>query len=294
MADSAIPLLNGLAKQAGLVDRAKRAISHSHSYFRDAQHPDGYWWGEFGIEPHDGGRVPDAKSLPRTWPATPQISAQLTSAREFILSRGGVPKTRVFTKIWLALFGQWDWSGTPNLPPELILLPSWAPFNIYEFSSWARATIVPMSIILTERPYCPVPDDAGIDELYPHGHWTGSWSTKKQTVPGEAFSRRGFIRLLPLHHAGEDEFSDALNKGFDGFDSFAIEDEETCTVQACVSPVWDTCLAQVALLESGLAPDDPMVQSSTRWLVNNQILEEGDWSVRAKGNAARRLGFRVP
>ena len=81
-------------------------------------------------------------------------SAVLTRARRFILNKGGVPRTRVFTKIWLALFGQWEWSGTPNLPPELILLPSWAPFNIYEFSSWARATIVPMSIILTERPYC--------------------------------------------------------------------------------------------------------------------------------------------
>ena len=78
----------------------------------------------------------------------PADSPELKRAREFIISRGGVPKTRVFTKIWLALFGQWEWSGTPSLPPELMLLPSWAPFNIYEFSSWARATIVPMSIIL--------------------------------------------------------------------------------------------------------------------------------------------------
>lgn len=251
---------------------------------------------------------------------------ELARAREFILSRGGVPKARVFTKIWLALFGQWEWSGTPNLPPELILLPSWAPFNIYEFSSWARATIVPMSIILTERPYCPVPESAQIDELYPNGREATDFSL---TAPDDWFSRglftldrlvnlyrkspmqplRGLARrraiqwildhqeadgawggiqppwvysLIALHHAGLDEFSDALNKGFDGFDSYVIEGEDTCSVQACISPVWDTCLAQVALLESGVAPDDPMVQRSSRWLMDNQILAEGDWQVRAK------------
>ena len=33
----------------------------------------------------------------------------LMLACEFILSRGGVPRARVFTKIWLALSGQWEW-----------------------------------------------------------------------------------------------------------------------------------------------------------------------------------------
>ena len=91
----------------------------------------------------------------------------MRKAREFVVSAGGVPRTRVFTKIWLALFGQWDWRGVPALPPELMFLPHWFPLNIYDFASWARATIVPMLIILTERPVCPVPESARIDELYP-------------------------------------------------------------------------------------------------------------------------------
>jgi len=125
-------------------------------------------------------------------------SPELAKAREFILSKGGVPKTRVFTKIWLALFGQWEWSGTPNIPPELILLPSWAPFNIYEFSSWARATIVPMSIILTERPYCPVPDEACIDELYPSGREAADFSL---VMPDDWMARGLFTldRLMNLY-----------------------------------------------------------------------------------------------
>ena len=371
MAESVHPSPNGVAKAEGIARKVRKAISHSHDYFRSAQHRDGYWWGELESNPtmeaeylmlsHFLGRMnPDrwrkvanyilTKQQPDgSWgqyyeaPGDVSTSVEcyfalklaghsadsppLTRAREFILSRGGVPKTRVFTKIWLALFGQWEWSGTPNLPPELILLPSWAPFNIYEFSSWARATIVPMSIILTERPFCPVPESAQIDELYPDGREATDFSL---SIPDDWISRglftldrlmniyrkspmqplRGFARqralqwilehqeadgawggiqppwvysLIALHHAGDDEFADALNKGFDGFDSFAIEDEETCSLQACISPVWDTCLAQVALLESGVASNDPMVQRSTTWLVDNQILAEGDWQVRAKG-----------
>ncbi|MDA1189564.1 MAG: squalene--hopene cyclase, partial [Chloroflexi bacterium] len=64
----------------------------------------------------------------------------MLKAREFILSKGGVLEARVFTKIWLALFGQWDWRGVPVMPPEIMLFPDWLPINIYDFSSWARAT----------------------------------------------------------------------------------------------------------------------------------------------------------
>ncbi len=72
----------------------------------------------------------------------------MRNAREFILSKGGIPKTRTFTKIWLALFDQWDWKGVPAMPPEIMLMPSWLPYSIYDFASWARATIVPLLIVL--------------------------------------------------------------------------------------------------------------------------------------------------
>ena len=363
-------MLNGLMIPAKLMKKVEAAIAQSHRYFRNSQHPDGYWWGELESNPTMeaeylmlsqflGRKDPERwrkianyiltkQQTDGSWAqyyeapgdvstsvecyfalklaGHPADSPELTRAREFILSRGGVSRTRVFTKIWLALFGQWEWSGTPNLPPELILLPSWAPFNIYEFSSWARATIVPMSIILTERPYCPIPDWATIDELYPSGREAADFSLsmpddwisrglftldrlmnlyrKVPMQPLRGLARRRAIQwilehqeadgawggiqppwvysLIALHHAGDEEFADALEKGFDGFDSFAIEDDDTCSVQACISPVWDTCLAQLALLESGVSGDDLMVQKSSHWLMDNQILAEGDWQVRAK------------
>ena len=109
-------------------------------------------------------------------------AAPMVRAREFILARGGIPRTRMFTRIWLALFGQWEWEGTPRLPTEMILLPDWAPFSIYRFASWARGCIVPLSIVLSRHPIRPIPPEHAIDELLPDGKAGTNYSLP--TPPG--------------------------------------------------------------------------------------------------------------
>lgn len=94
---------------------------------------------------------------------------EMAKAREFILSQGGMERARVFTKIWLALLGEWDWRKTPMMPPELILLPRWFPVNIYSFGCWARGTLVPMTVIQSLRPVFPLPRWAHVDELIARG-----------------------------------------------------------------------------------------------------------------------------
>ena len=87
-------------------------------------------------------------------------------ARDFILAQGGIRQANVITKIWLALFGQFDWRETPSVPPEVVFLPNWFYFNIYEFASWSRATIMALAIVLTQKPVCVVPETANLSELY--------------------------------------------------------------------------------------------------------------------------------
>lgn len=87
-------------------------------------------------------------------------------ARRVILDGGGIEACNSFTKIYLSIFGQYDWNGCPAVPPELILLPEWFVFNIYEMSYWSRAIVVPLSIIWASKPVCRVPDDRRIDELH--------------------------------------------------------------------------------------------------------------------------------
>ena len=93
-------------------------------------------------------------------------SEHMRRARQQILAQGGVSACNSFTKLYLAMFGQWRWDDAPAVPPELILLPRWFYINIYEMSSWSRAIVIPLSMIWAQRPVCDVPID--IDELIPH------------------------------------------------------------------------------------------------------------------------------
>ena len=56
--------------------------------------------------------------------------------------------------------------GIPLLPVEFILLPPWSGLSIYEFSSWTRATVVPLMIVMATRPVCPLPPEQGVPELF--------------------------------------------------------------------------------------------------------------------------------
>jgi squalene-hopene/tetraprenyl-beta-curcumene cyclase len=97
-------------------------------------------------------------------------------AAEFIQAQGGIESSRVFTRMWLAMLGQWSWDDLPVIPPELIYFPAWFPLNIYDWGCWARQTIVPLAIVCALRPSRPLP--FGLDELR-----TGSTSSGQDTDP---------------------------------------------------------------------------------------------------------------
>ncbi len=97
----------------------------------------------------------------------------LVRARQWIRSHGGAGRVNVFTRIALAVFGQYDWEKIPALPPEIILLPSWFPFSIYSVSYWSRTVIVPLLFIFHHRPLVSVSPDRGISELFDPAHPDG-------------------------------------------------------------------------------------------------------------------------
>jgi squalene-hopene/tetraprenyl-beta-curcumene cyclase len=294
------------------------------NYLRRQQLPDGTWSIYYG-GPSDLNATVEAYFALKLAGVSADEPA-MKKARQFVLSRGGVPRVRIFTKIWLALFGQWDWRGVPVLPPELMLLPSWFPINIYEFASWARATVVPMLVTLSRRPVCPVPGEARIDELYrtprdqvdyslPKSDKLFSWKTFFLTTdkflrfyerwgwkPLRRRATRAAERWIVEHQETDGSWGGiqppwvysvialkllgypldhpVMAKGLQGFEGFAIEDEETFDPQACLSPVWDACLAMNALLDSGLPPDHPALVKAARWLLKEQILSGGDWQMK--------------
>ena len=87
----------------------------------------------------------------------------MARAAGWIRAQGGIPATRVFTRIWLALFGEWSWDDLPVMPPEMIYLPAWFPLNVYDWACWARQTIVPLTVVGSLRPVRSLP--FGLDEI---------------------------------------------------------------------------------------------------------------------------------
>ena len=127
-------------------------------------------------------------------------AGHMARAAAWILARGGIPATRVFTRIWLAMFGQWSWDDLPVIPPEMIYLPAWFPLNVYDWACWARQTIVPLTIVGSLRPVRTLP--FGLNELRPtgsgHAPRTGSAGVKGEGAAGGGWSAafNGLDRVL--------------------------------------------------------------------------------------------------
>ncbi len=134
-------------------------------WIRSKQREDGTW-----ANYHDG--TPDLSTTVEAYVALRLAgdlpgAAHMARAASWITERGGIAATRVFTRIWLAMFGEWPWDDLPVMPPEMIYLPAWFPLNVYDWACWARQTIVPLTIVGSLRPVRPLP--FGLDELRADG-----------------------------------------------------------------------------------------------------------------------------
>ncbi len=76
----------------------------------------------------------------------------LRRACDVIRRLGGLERINSFEKTYLSLFGLYPWEQVPALPPEVVLLPNWFPFNIYETSYWSRAILIPLAVLYGLRP----------------------------------------------------------------------------------------------------------------------------------------------
>ncbi|MEE8504116.1 MAG: squalene--hopene cyclase [candidate division NC10 bacterium] len=300
-------------------DRERKAAN----YLRAKQLPDGGW----DLFP---GSPSDISATVKGYFALKLVGHSadepfMLRARENILAKGGVTKVNVFTKIALALFGQYDWQGVPTMPVEIMLLPRWSYFNLYEVSYWSRTVIVPLLVLMDLKPVCPIPPEAALDELYIPSRaaadlrfpltdellsWKNFFIGLDTVLPGlERWAPRPFrararqqalawmltrmgpgglggiypamaSAVMTLHTLGYSEDHPKMAEGLKEIELLGIEEADRFHLQPCLSPVWDTSLAMNALVESGLAPDDPALGTATTWLLQEQILRRGDWQVK--------------
>ena len=93
----------------------------------------------------------------------------MQEARAAALRLGGIPRMNTYSKLYLALLGQFPWKYLPTVPPEMLLFPKWLFFNIYQLSSWTRAMLIPLAILNHFQPTRHLPPEVALHELYPAG-----------------------------------------------------------------------------------------------------------------------------
>lgn len=94
-------------------------------------------------------------------PASPHMVA----AREVSLRLGGVQACNSFTKFFFAALGQIGYDDCPAIPPEIVFLPRWFYFNLYNVSAWTRTMILPLGLVTTLRPVRLLPQELSLAEL---------------------------------------------------------------------------------------------------------------------------------
>ncbi|MGW7355651.1 squalene--hopene cyclase [Streptomyces sp. NPDC054802] len=309
----------------GIQDAA--TVEASARFIRGQQRDDGTWATFYG-GPGDLSTTIEAYVALRLAGDRPD-DPHMQRAASWVRSRGGIAASRVFTRIWLALFGWWKWDALPELPPELIFLPKWFPLNIYDFGCWARQTIVPLTVVSARRPVRPAPfaleelhtDPARPDpgrRLAPAASWDGffqradkalhayrkvaprrlrrtamnaaaRWIVERQENDGcwGGIQPPAVYSVIALRLLGYDLEHPVMRAGLESLDRFAVWHEEdglpVRMIEACQSPVWDTCLAVIALADAGLPADHPALVKAADWMLSEQIVRPGDWAVRRPG-----------
>jgi squalene-hopene/tetraprenyl-beta-curcumene cyclase len=251
----------------------------------------------------------------------PLADPAMRQAAETVRDCGGLERARVFTRIWLALLGALPHDVVPAMPPELMLLPSMFPLNIYRFASWARGTIVPLLIVLWRPPLYagPVPSIdhlytelpprtparslrfdrrsffLGLDGVLKRSHRLlerNPWRRRavesaRQWILDHQETDGGWGGIIPAMINSTMALSildgncEAVEKGIAAVDGFGIVEDELFRLQSCVSPGWDTPWTILALAEAGLPPDHEALTRGARWLAAQQSKLYSDWTVAA-------------
>jgi squalene-hopene/tetraprenyl-beta-curcumene cyclase len=203
----------------------------------------------------------------------PQDDPALIRARTYILARGGISKSRIFTKLHLALIGAYGWDGLPALPPLLMMFPGEGPFSIYEFSSWARGSTVPLVALFDRKPiYGPT---LALDELYAEGRENVRF---RLPAPNDAFEAL-FLGLDWLMKFGE-------RNGIVPFRRTGLARAEKWTVQRQeATGDWGGIIpamlnAMLALRALGYDASDPVVVRGWSALEGFTIKDDGAYRVQ--------------
>jgi squalene-hopene/tetraprenyl-beta-curcumene cyclase len=161
-----------------------------------------------------------------------------------------------------------------------------------------RADLPRHPVRRTRNPFTWTNFFLGVDRLL---KWADRWAPRSWRRPGIRAAHRwmfdhfensdGLGAIFPpmiytvvaLTCLGYEPDSAPMRWALRHLDDLIIEEGGKVRLQPCVSPVWDTAIATIALADAQVPADDPALLRAARWLIAKEIRTEGDWAIRRPG-----------
>ncbi|KAG5014602.1 hypothetical protein JHK85_020738 [Glycine max] len=133
----------------------------------------------------------------------------MARGRKWILDHGGLEAIPSWGKFWVTVLGVYEWSGCNPLPPEIWLLPKYAPIHPGKMLCYCRLVYMPMSYLFGKRFVGPI---TGLiislrEEMYNQPYDQIDWNNARSTVAKEdLYYPHPLIQDMlwaSLHHVAE-------------------------------------------------------------------------------------------
>lgn len=253
----------------------------------------------------------------------------ILAIKRFILSKGGIRKTGLFTRILLALTSQAEWPAVQKIPIESILLPKSFPVSMYDLSVYGRANLIPILVAASKKYQIRIegaPDLSSLSSdrtapssLYRSREWRGLFDMVSEGAEhlvgtperlkeaalkkAEAFMLGRlesdgtlysyfsctFLMIFALLALGYDKEHPVIKKAVAGLIAMAVPVENGVHMQYTTAHVWNTSLLSGALQKAGFRSS--MTDRANRYLLTRQHHLYGDWAVHNPYSAPGGWGF---
>ena len=252
---------------------------------------------------------------------------EMVKARKFILAQGGPHEASSFTKVMLTLTGQYSWGSASLFPVEILLLPSWAPVNYFDFSGYARVHMAPILICAGKKFSYKLPDAPDLTDLYPASNKQKKLNETPQILKKEldkvtklipislhdirnlaieeaerfilhrlewdgtlySYFTASFPMFFALLALGYDKRHPVIVKAINGLKAMVCR--AVNHIQTATPTVWDTALISYALQEAGLPHHHPAINNAAAYLWSKQHTRYGDWLIHNPQGRPGGWGF---
>ncbi|WP_431801335.1 squalene--hopene cyclase [Halobacillus andaensis] len=261
----------------------------------------------------------------------PKTDTRLRAARNFILANGGMEKVNIYTKIMLAITGQYKWPTMFPVPVEMMLLPLSFPINFYQISVYGRTNLAPILILAENKFSKKTALSPDLSDLFTNraeeenwefpAEWRSLFSTIEEGIknliglPSQLHSMAmeraksymldriepdgtfysyfssTFLMVFALLSLGYSRNDTLISNALDGLISMKTTIHGLPHMQYTTANVWNTSLISTALQLAGVPSDDPVIQKANRYLLDRQHHKFGDWAVHNPNGRPGSWGF---